>query len=58
MTGAKKEGKDYAGIILCIIMALVSGEGKKILIDHALVTELQINEQIQTLELIIRERLH
>ena len=53
MAGAKKEGKDYAGIIYCIIMALVSGEGKKILIDQAFVSESQINEQIETLELII-----
>ena len=39
MTGAKKEGKDYAGIIYCIIMTLVSGEGKKMLINKAFVSK-------------------
>ena len=53
MNGAKKEGKDYAAVILCLIVALVSGEGKQLLKDHALLTDYLINEQIDTLELII-----
>ena len=50
---AKKEGSDYAGILLSLVVTLSSDEGKHILTTKAAITEEQIEKLIYTLELIL-----
>ena len=48
-----KEGKDFAGIILCLILALLSDAGRTVLNKYCNIKEKNINELIETLELVI-----
>ena len=50
---SKKEGKDYAGVILCAIIAMLSDEIKELLQSAALITSDKIYSQVRTFELIL-----
>ena len=51
---AKKEGKDYSGMILCLVLSCLSDYGQKLLKEKALVEhDKQVHAQIETLELIV-----
>ena len=53
LSTAKKEGKDYAGIILTLIISMSSTYRKSVLRDKALAVKRKIDDQIRTLELIL-----
>jgi len=53
LSATKKEGKDYAGILLGLVVALVSGLGKETLCTKAHITTQSINSLIYTIELIL-----
>lgn len=53
LTPTKKEGNDYAGILLCIIVSLVSRKGRNELISKSHIPAESIDDLIPTLELII-----
>ena len=53
LSTAKKEGKDYAGIILTLIITLSSTYGQHVLKDKAMAQKTKIANQIRTLELIL-----
>lgn len=52
LTTTKKEGSDYAGILLCLIVAMVSTNGRKQLIDSGILPE-SVDAVVGTFELII-----
>ena len=49
----KKNGKDYPGVILCLVLALLSNKAKDVLNSKAFVDNSKINHWIQTLEYIL-----
>jgi hypothetical protein len=49
----KKEGSDYAGILLSLVVALSSNEGQQILQNDAGISTIRIRSLIYTLELIL-----
>ena len=49
----KKEGKDWSGIILNLLVAIISQKGKDIMNKMALITDTQVKGQIETLEIIL-----
>ena len=49
----KKQGNEYAGIILSIIVSIISTFGKSLLKNKALALQRDIDDQIRTLELIL-----
>ena len=53
LTPTKNDGNDYAGIVLCIIVSLVSGQGSNKLIKKLHKYQESIDDLISTLELII-----
>ena len=53
LASTKKEGSDYAGILLCLIIAMMSGQGRSELQTKALLADEEIEQQIYTLEHII-----
>ena len=53
LTPTKKEGKDYIGIILCLVIALLSKEGKHTLNQDAHIQSVQISRLIKNFELIL-----
>ena len=52
LTTTKKEGSDYAGILLCLIIAMASSNGRKQLMDSGL-SAASIDSIVATFELII-----
>ena len=53
LQATKKEGSDYAGILLSLIVTLSSDEGKEILTSKAAITNDKIDKLIYTLELVL-----
>ena len=53
LQATKKEGSDYAGILLSLIVTLSSDEGKDILTSKAAITNDKIEKLIYTLELVL-----
>lgn len=53
LTPTKKEGNDYAGILLCLIISMVSGKGRRELENEAHLRTESIDAHIRTLELIV-----
>ena len=53
LSPAKKEGKDYAGILLGLLLALVSEKGRHTLTKNAHATNGSINKLVHTIELIL-----
>ena len=53
LTPTKKEGNDYAGILICIIVSLLSRKGSSELISKSCILQESIEDLISTLELII-----
>ena len=53
LTPTKKEGKDYIGIILCLVVALLSQEGKSTLQRHSHIDSTKVNRLVKTFELIL-----
>ena len=49
----KKEGNDYAGTLLCLIISMVSTKGRRELTTKSHVTTNSIDALIRTLELIV-----
>ena len=53
LSPTKKQGSDYAGILLCVVIAMLCGSGKDILCNNVHITAYLINQQVYTLELIL-----
>ena len=54
LSTTKKEGKDFAGIILCALIAMMSDTGKDALKSMAHLSDERIRGQIRTFELILQ----
>ena len=50
LSPTKKQGSDYAGILLCVVIAMMCGSGKDILCNNVHITAYLINQQVYTLE--------
>ena len=53
LTTTKKEGHDYAGMLISILIAIVSPTGTQILCEQANLTNEFINQQVHVIELIL-----
>ena len=53
LSPTKKEGNDYASILLCLIVCMVSNRGKRELTTESYIPTKSIDSLIQTWELII-----
>ena len=53
LTATKKEGKEYAGMLLSLLIAIISGKGKDELVSQPNIDSTSLGQQVYVIELII-----